>query len=106
MIPTFPTSLYTYNDLMFHALAELNGRARAVGDGSPTDGDEMTDLPTLTTGPEHRHTLKEECFPLHFPLIGKKKDPCIDLKDKECDIEVSDMRKIPPPSKKKNIIIY
>lgn len=54
MIPTFPKCLHTYNDRMFHALAELNGRARAVGDGSPTDGDEMTDLPTLTTDKGHR----------------------------------------------------
>ncbi len=63
MIPRFPTCLHTYNGRMFHALAELNGRARAVGDGSPTDGDEMTDLPI-----DHRlwtHTLKESP-PLHF----------------------------------------
>lgn len=50
-----PPHACTHNGRIFHGLAELNRRARALGDGSPTDGDEMTDLPTLTTD-THGHT--------------------------------------------------
>jgi len=91
MIPTFPTSLHTDNGRMFNALAELNERSITMEMDHPQIEDEMTDRPTLTTGPGHRHSKERELSFTHFfPNRKEKESSVLIFKDKECDI-VSDM---------------